>query len=37
MNVFTKTLFILAIVMGTAVAAETEVYTQARGVVNANA
>jgi len=27
MNVFTKTLFILAIVMGTAITAEAEVFT----------
>lgn len=35
MNVFTKTLFILAIVMGTAITAEAEVFTQTRGQVQA--
>ena len=37
MNMITKTLFIIALVMGTAMTAEAEVFTQARGQVQANA
>lgn len=37
MNMLTKTIFIIAVIMGTTMAAESQVFTQARGQVQASA